>query len=31
MAADRYPLAELKDLPEDIRTAILAEIGRAHV
>ena len=22
--ADRYPLAELKDLPEDIRTAILA-------
>ncbi|MET3182195.1 UNVERIFIED_ORG: putative peroxidase-related enzyme [Variovorax guangxiensis] len=24
MAADRYPLAELKDLPEDIRTAILA-------
>ncbi|MDP9965239.1 putative peroxidase-related enzyme [Variovorax beijingensis] len=24
MATDRYPLAELKDLPEDIRTAILA-------
>ena len=24
MAAERYPLAELKDLPEDIRTAILA-------
>ena len=24
MATERYPLAELKDLPEDIRTAILA-------
>jgi len=24
MATDRYPLAELEDLPEDIRTAILA-------
>ena len=24
MTTARYPLAELKDLPEDIRTAILA-------